>query len=75
MCLLGKLNTYPLCEASGFNVVSFAVGSFKFVVVNKLPHCLTETGSSSPAIKKKIIYANGSIPKISEIPEERRAIY
>lgn len=40
-----------------------------------LLHDLTEMGLWSPALKNKIIYANGSIHTINEIPEELRAIY
>lgn len=36
---------------------------------------LTELGLWSHALKTKIIYENGSVSKISEIPEELKAIY
>ncbi|XWS23527.1 hypothetical protein CRYUN_Cryun28dG0022100 [Craigia yunnanensis] len=50
--------------------------SGEFVVVNKhLPHDLTETGLWCHAFKTKILYHNGSVSKILEIPEELKAIY
>ncbi|KAJ1412918.1 Ribonucleotide reductase large subunit, C-terminal [Sesbania bispinosa] len=58
------------------NIYSRRVLSGEFVVVNKhLLHDLTEMGLWSPAIKNKIIYENGSVQKISEIPEELKTIY
>ena len=54
----------------------FPSPSGEFVVVNKhLLHDLTEMGLWSPALKNKIIYENGSVQKIQEIPDELRAIY
>lgn len=50
--------------------------SGEFVVVNKhLLHDLTEMGIWSPTIKNKIIYDDGSVQKIPEIPEELKMIY
>lgn len=56
--------------------VSFFLFSGEFIVVNKhLLKDLTELGLWSHALKTKIIYENGSVSKISEIPEELKAIY
>ena len=50
--------------------------SGEFVVVNKhLLHDLTEMGLWSPAIKNKVIYEDGSVQKMPEIPDELKAIY
>lgn len=50
--------------------------SGEFVVVNKhLLHDLTEMGLWSPVVKNKIIYDDGSVQKIPEIPEELKMIY
>lgn len=50
--------------------------SGEFVVVNKhLLHDLTEMGLWSPTLKNKIIYDDGSILKIPEIPDNLKAIY
>ena len=50
--------------------------SGEFVVVNKhLLHDLTEMGIWSPTIKNKIIYEDGSVQKIPEIPNELKTIY
>lgn len=50
--------------------------SGEFVVVNKhLLHDLTEMGLWSPVVKNKIIYENGSVQKIPEVPEELKLIY
>lgn len=50
--------------------------SGEFVVVNKhLLHDLTEMGLWSPALKNKIIYEDGSVLKIPEIPDNLKAIY
>ncbi|GLT32111.1 hypothetical protein SLA2020_068000 [Shorea laevis] len=58
------------------NIYSRRVLSGEFVVVNKhLLHDLTEMGLWSPVIKMKIIYENGSVNKIPEIPDELKAIY
>ena len=40
-----------------------------------LLHDLTEMGLWSPVIKNKIIYDDGSVQKIPQIPEELKAIY
>lgn len=46
------------------------------MVVNKhLLHDLTEMGIWSPAVKNQIIYEDGSVQKIMEIPENLKAIY
>lgn len=56
--------------------LTFLVFSGEFVVVNKhLLHDLTEMGLWSHAVKSKIIYENGSISNIPEIPDELKAIY
>ena len=50
--------------------------SGEFVVVNKhLLHDLTEMGLWSPALKNNIIYEDGSVLKIPEVPDELKAIY
>lgn len=52
------------------------VSSGEFVVVNKhLLHDLTELGLWSPALKNQIIYEDGSVQKIPEIPADLKAIY
>ena len=58
------------------NIYSRRVLSGEFVVVNKhLLHDLTDMGLWSPALKNEVIYHNGSIQNISEIPEELKDIY
>lgn len=58
------------------NIYSRRVLSGEFVVVNKhLLHDLSEMGLWSSALKNKIIYENGSVSNIPEIPEELKAIY
>ncbi|KAJ4950609.1 hypothetical protein NE237_027441 [Protea cynaroides] len=58
------------------NIYSRRVLSGEFVVVNKhLLHDLTEMGLWSPALKNNIIYGNGSVLKIPEIPDDLKAIY
>ncbi|CAL9069364.1 ribonucleoside-diphosphate reductase large subunit [Musa acuminata AAA Group] len=58
------------------NIYSRRVLSGEFVVVNKhLLHDLTEMGLWSPTLKNKIIYDDGSILKIPEIPDNLKAIY
>ncbi|KAL7611858.1 hypothetical protein Lser_V15G06765 [Lactuca serriola] len=58
------------------NIYSRRVLSGEFVVVNKhLLHDLTEMGIWSPAVKNQIIYEDGSVQKIMEIPENLKAIY
>jgi ribonucleoside-diphosphate reductase subunit M1 len=54
----------------------FSLGSGEFVVVNKhLLHDLTEMGVWSPVLKNNIIYQDGSVQKITEIPDDLKAIY
>nr|KYP67812.1 Ribonucleoside-diphosphate reductase large subunit [Cajanus cajan] len=58
------------------NIYSRRVLSGEFVVVNKhLLHDLTEMGLWSPTIKNQIIYNDGSVQKIPEIPDELKTIY
>jgi ribonucleoside-diphosphate reductase subunit M1 len=58
------------------NIYSRRVLSGEFVVVNKhLLHDLTDMGLWSPALKNEVIYHNGSVQNISEIPEELTEIY
>ncbi|OVA00254.1 Ribonucleotide reductase large subunit [Macleaya cordata] len=58
------------------NIYSRRVLSGEFVVVNKhLLHDLTEMGLWSPALKNKLIYEDGSVLNISEIPDDLKAIY
>ncbi|CAL9120414.1 unnamed protein product [Musa textilis] len=58
------------------NIYSRRVLSGEFVVVNKhLLHDLTEMGLWSPALKNRIIYEDGSVLKIPEIPDNLKAIY
>ncbi|KAG7942936.1 hypothetical protein I3843_15G012900 [Carya illinoinensis] len=58
------------------NIYTRRVLSGEFVVVNKhLLHDLTEMGLWSDVLKNKMIYENGSVLKILEIPEELKAIY
>ncbi|KAM3223945.1 hypothetical protein ACQJBY_057373 [Aegilops geniculata] len=65
------LNTL-LCRAF-FNLIC---GIGEFVVVNKhLLHDLTEMGIWSPVLKNNIIYDDGSVQKITEIPDGLKAIY
>lgn len=50
--------------------------SGEFVVVNKhLLHDLTEMGLWSPTLKNRIIYDDGSVQKIPEIPNDLKLIY
>jgi ribonucleoside-diphosphate reductase subunit M1 len=45
-------------------------------VVNKhLLHDLTEMGIWTPTLKNQIIYDDGSVQKIAEIPDDLKAIY
>lgn len=45
-------------------------------MVNKhLLHDLTEMGLWSPAIKNNIIYEDGSVQNIAEIPDDLKVIY
>ncbi|KAI3907786.1 hypothetical protein MKW92_048103 [Papaver armeniacum] len=58
------------------NIYSRRVLSGEFVIVNKhLLHDLTEMGLWSPSLKNKIIYEDGSIVKMSAIPDDLKAIY
>ncbi|KAM3223944.1 hypothetical protein ACQJBY_057373 [Aegilops geniculata] len=58
------------------NIYSRRVLSGEFVVVNKhLLHDLTEMGIWSPVLKNNIIYDDGSVQKITEIPDGLKAIY
>ncbi|KAJ3677045.1 hypothetical protein LUZ60_002769 [Juncus effusus] len=58
------------------NIYSRRVLSGEFVVVNKhLLHDLTEMGIWTPTLKNQIIYDDGSVQKISEIPDNLKAIY
>ncbi|KAJ8477118.1 hypothetical protein OPV22_020845 [Ensete ventricosum] len=58
------------------NIYSRRVLSGEFVVVNKhLLHDLTEMGLWSPVLKNKIIYEDGSVLNIPEIPDNLKAIY
>ncbi|KAL5188513.1 Ribonucleoside-diphosphate reductase large subunit [Glycine soja] len=58
------------------NIYSRRVLSGEFVVVNKhLLHDLTEMGLWSPTIKNNIIYEDGSVQKIPEIPDDLKIIY
>ncbi|KAM0851897.1 hypothetical protein ACQ4PT_052114 [Festuca glaucescens] len=58
------------------NIYSRRVLSGEFVVVNKhLLHDLTEMGVWSPVLKNNIIYQDGSVQKITEIPDDLKAIY
>ena len=40
-----------------------------------LLHDLTDMGLWSPTLKNKIIYENGSVINVPEIPDELKAIY
>jgi ribonucleotide reductase alpha subunit len=56
--------------------IPFFPCSGEFVVVNKhLLHDLTEMGVWTPALKNQIIYEDGSVQKIKEIPDDLKAIY
>ncbi|CAN6443853.1 unnamed protein product [Victoria cruziana] len=58
------------------NIYSRRVLSGEYVVVNKhLLHDLTEMGLWTPSLKNKIIYENGSVQKIQEVPADLRSIY
>ncbi|AQL01769.1 Ribonucleoside-diphosphate reductase large subunit [Zea mays] len=58
------------------NIYSRRVLSGEFVVVNKhLLHDLTEMGIWTPTLKNQIIYDDGSVQKIAEIPDDLKAIY
>ncbi|CAM0942801.1 unnamed protein product [Alopecurus aequalis] len=58
------------------NIYSRRVLSGEFVVVNKhLLNDLTEMGVWSSVLKNNIIYQDGSVQKITEIPDDLKAIY
>ncbi|KAF3324114.1 ribonucleoside-diphosphate reductase large subunit-like protein [Carex littledalei] len=58
------------------NIYSRRVLSGEFVVVNKhLLHDLTEMGLWTPTLKNQIIYEDGSVQTITEIPDNLKAIY
>ncbi|KAL8251658.1 hypothetical protein R6Q59_035351 [Mikania micrantha] len=58
------------------NIYSRRVLSGEFVVMNKhLLHDLTEMGLWSPTLKNQIIYEDGSVQKISELPQHLKDIY
>ncbi|XP_078179682.1 ribonucleoside-diphosphate reductase large subunit-like [Carex rostrata] len=58
------------------NIYSRRVLSGEFVVVNKhLLHDLTEMGLWTPTLKNQIIYEDGSVQMIAEIPDNLKAIY
>ncbi|KAK9713296.1 hypothetical protein RND81_06G017700 [Saponaria officinalis] len=58
------------------NIYSRRVLSGEFVVVNKhLLHDLTAMGVWSPTLKNQIIYENGSVQKITEIPAHLKDLY
>ncbi|CAN1288151.1 Ribonucleoside-diphosphate reductase large subunit, partial [Linum perenne] len=58
------------------NIYSRRVLSGEFVVVNKhLLNDLTEMGIWNPALKNRIIYENGSVQKLPEIPQDLKLIY
>ena len=45
-------------------------------MVNKhLLHDLTEMGLWSPAVKNKMIYEDGSVLNVSEIPDDLKGVY
>ncbi|KAK2384786.1 ribonucleoside-diphosphate reductase large subunit [Trifolium repens] len=63
-------------EPYTYNIYHRRVLSGEFVVVNKhLLHDLTEMGLWNPALKNKIIYNNGSVQNLSEIPDKMKGIY
>jgi hypothetical protein len=54
----------------------FLCCSGEFVIVNKhLLHDLTEIGVWSPILKNKIIYEDGSVQKVTEVPDDLKAVY
>ncbi|KNA10349.1 hypothetical protein SOVF_145170 [Spinacia oleracea] len=58
------------------NIYSRRVLSGEFVVVNKhLLNDLTEMGLWSPKLKNQIVFDEGSVQKIPEIPADLKAIY
>ncbi|CAN6245712.1 unnamed protein product [Urochloa humidicola] len=58
------------------NIYSRRVLSGEFVIVNKhLLHDLTKIGVWSPILKNKIIYENGSVQKVTDVPDDLKAVY
>ncbi|CAL4967507.1 unnamed protein product [Urochloa decumbens] len=58
------------------NIYSRRVLSGEFVIVNKhLLHDLTEIGVWSPILKNKIIYEDGSVQKVTDVPDDLKAVY
>ncbi|RLN25709.1 hypothetical protein C2845_PM07G14800 [Panicum miliaceum] len=57
------------------NIYSRRILSGEFVVVNKHLHDLTEMGIWSPTLKNQIIYEDGSVQKMAEIPDDLKSIY
>nr|CAB3451401.1 unnamed protein product [Digitaria exilis] len=58
------------------NIYSRRVLSGEFVIVNKhLLHDLTEIGVWSPILKNKIIYEDGSVQNVAEVPDDLKALY
>lgn len=79
-----RLTIYVICLATQscvllaliLTLISITPFSGEFVVVNKhLLHDLTELGVWSPSLKNQIIYEDGSVQKIPQIPEELKLIY
>ncbi|CAA6673102.1 unnamed protein product [Spirodela intermedia] len=72
----GILGNNECFEPYTSNIYSRRVLSGEFVVVNKhLLHDLTEMGIWSPGVKNKIIYEDGSVLNIPEVPDHLKAIY
>ena len=68
--------SYVYAFLRGLIMVFPCIVSGEFVVVNKhLLHDLTDMGLWSPTLKNKIIYENGSVINVPEIPDELKAIY
>ncbi|CAI5991411.1 unnamed protein product, partial [Closterium sp. NIES-65] len=71
--ILGKNECF---EPYTSNIYSRQVLSGEFVVVNKhLLNDLTHLGQWSPDLKNEIMYRNGSVEGIDEIPQRLRDIY
>ncbi|ERM96219.1 hypothetical protein AMTR_s00001p00124880 [Amborella trichopoda] len=59
-----------------FEALHFKYLYGEYIVVNKhLLSDLTEMGLWSSALKNRVIYENGSVQKIAEIPDDLKAIY
>lgn len=70
------LKVIILVFSIGLIISLLYIFSGEFVVVNKhLLHDLTDMGLWSPMLKNKIIYENGSIVNVPEIPDDLKAIY